>query len=92
MKKILFLAVAAVLIPATLAVASLQQADRVVVMKKERLLLLICNGEVLRSYRVALGKNPVGPKTRQGDRKTPEGSYVVDYRKSQSRFYKALHI
>lgn len=91
-KKILFLAVAALVLPASLAVASLERVDRVVVMKKERRLLLIRNGEVLKSYRVALGKNPVGPKMRQGDRRTPEGSYVVDYRKSRSRFYKALHI
>jgi murein L,D-transpeptidase YafK len=44
---------------------------------------------VLRAYKIALGRNPVGPKTHKGDHKTPEGEYVVD---ANSRFYRALHI
>jgi murein L,D-transpeptidase YafK len=39
-----------------------------------------------RIYKVALGRNPVGPKTRQGDHRTPEGSYIVDAKKDKSRF------
>ena len=41
---------------------------------------------------VALGGDPVGPKTRQGDHKTPEGVYVLDYRNAHSHYYKAIHI
>jgi murein L,D-transpeptidase YafK len=48
-------------------------ADRVVVLKKERTLQLLNHGKVTKSYKVALGGDPVGPKTQQGDHKTPEG-------------------
>jgi murein L,D-transpeptidase YafK len=48
--------------------------------------------QVIRVYKVAIGRTPVGPKTRSGDHKTPEGDYFVDSRKSSSRFHLALHI
>jgi murein L,D-transpeptidase YafK len=67
-------------------------ADLVVVHKKERTLKLLSQGKVVRSYRVALGGDPVGPKTRQGDHKTPEGVYVLDSRNAHSQFYKSIHI
>lgn len=68
------------------------QADRVVVLKKERTLQLISHGKVIKAYKVALGGEPVGPKTEQGDHKTPEGIYVLDFRNAHSQFYKAIHI
>lgn len=55
-------------------------ADRVVVLKKERTLQLLYQGKVIKTYKVALGGDPVGPKTRQSDHKTPEGVYVLDSR------------
>lgn len=67
-------------------------ADRVVVLKKERTLQLLGQGKVLKTYKIALGGDPVGPKTRQGDHKTPEGVYVLDSRNAHSHFYKAIHI
>ena len=67
-------------------------ADRVVVLKKEHILQLLEKGRVVRSYKVALGGNPVGPKTQQGDHKTPEGVYVLDFRNAHSQFHKAIHI
>ena len=74
------------------APASIIHADKVVVLKKKRLLLLVKDGEILRKYRVAIGRNPVGSKTRQGDGKTPEGEYVLDRRNPNSRFYRSIHI
>lgn len=68
------------------------QADRVLVMKKERLMVLLKDGKVLRSYKIALGRQPVGRKSCQGDMRTPEGMYVLDRRNERSRFYKSLHI
>jgi len=68
------------------------QADRVVVHKAKRELLLMRNGKVLKRYWVSLGFNPNGHKKQEGDGKTPEGVYTIDKRKRQSRFYKALHI
>ena len=61
-------------------------------MKKGRTLTLLLKGQVLKTYKVALGGTPVGPKTRQGDHKTPEGAYVLDRRNAASKFHRALHI
>jgi len=68
------------------------QADTVVVNKSRRELLLVHQGTIIRSYRVALGGNPVGAKAKRGDGRTPEGDYVIDSRNVHSRFHLALHI
>lgn len=67
-------------------------ADKVVVLKRERTLQLLSQGKVIKTYKVALGGDPVGPKTGQGDHKTPEGLYVLDSRNAHSQFCKSLHI
>ena len=67
-------------------------ADRIVIEKKERRLTLLANGKVMKTYRIALGGNPTGPKERQGDNKTPEGTYTIDSRNRDSRFHLSLHI
>ncbi len=56
------------------------RADRGVLLKKERTLQLSNQGTVIKTYKVALGGDALGPKTRQGDHKTPEGIYVLDSR------------
>ena len=66
--------------------------DRILIEKKERRLMLISKGEVLKTYKIALGGNPNGPKERQGDNKTPEGTYVIDSRNKDSRYHLSLHI
>jgi murein L,D-transpeptidase YafK len=66
--------------------------DRVVVYKHARKLVLLYRGQELRSYKIALGSEPVGPKTRQGDHRTPEGVYVLDSRNPNSHYYKAFHV
>jgi murein L,D-transpeptidase YafK len=68
------------------------KADRVVVKKSERKLMVMKGGKVLREYRVALGEQPYGPKMEQGDERTPEGAYVLDWRNPRSNYYKAIHI
>jgi murein L,D-transpeptidase YafK len=68
------------------------KVDRVLVVKHQHVLQLLSAGHILREYKVALGGTPVGPKTQQGDHKTPEGVYVLDSRNSKSQFYKSLHI
>lgn len=74
------------------ALARGTQADRVVVEKGARTLSLYRGGTLLKAYKIALGKNPVGAKQREGDGRTPEGSYVIDFRKADSKFHRALHI
>ena len=67
-------------------------ADKILIEKKERRLTLISKGKVLKTYKIALGGNPNGPKERQGDNKTPEGTYVIDSRNRDSRYHLSLHI
>src|SRR5947209_4066420 len=66
--------------------------DRIVVEKSTRKLSVFANGKKLKSYRVALGRNPVGAKQEEGDNKTPEGIYKIDSRNPQSYFHLALHV
>lgn len=66
--------------------------DLVRVDKSERRMYLIDDEDVIREYRVALGANPKGHKREEGDQRTPEGIYVLDYVKNDSSFYKAMHI
>jgi murein L,D-transpeptidase YafK len=75
-----------------LAAADPPVADRVVVYKARREMMLYRDGKAIRTYRIALGRTPVGPKRREGDGKTPEGDYVVDGRLARSQFHRALHI
>ena len=70
----------------------LLSADRVVVKKATRKLQLIRAGQVIREYRVSLGDNPHGHKVREGDERTPEGNYVLDWRNPSSNFYKSIHV
>jgi tetratricopeptide (TPR) repeat protein len=69
-----------------------EPADKVLIEKKERRLTLLSKDEVIKTYKIALGGDPVGPKERQGDNKTPEGTYIIDSRNSNSSYYLSLHI
>jgi murein L,D-transpeptidase YafK len=66
--------------------------DRIVVEKSARKLSILRDGSELKTYRVALGRNPVGPKQEEGDMKTPEGVYQIDAHKNDSDYHLALHI
>jgi murein L,D-transpeptidase YafK len=67
-------------------------ADRIVIEKAARTLALYRGDRLLKTYRVALGPNAKGAKERQGDGRTPEGRYIVDSRKRDGAFHRALHI
>src|SRR5262249_39609959 len=66
--------------------------DHIVVYKSERKMVLLEQHKEVKSYRISLGEQPVGAKEKEGDHRTPEGSYVLDSRNDHSRFYKAYHI
>jgi murein L,D-transpeptidase YafK len=68
------------------------KADRVIVLKKDRTLKLMSGDRILKTYKIALGGNPVGAKQQEGDHKTPEGTYVLDRRNPKSKFYRSIHI
>ena len=65
-------------------------ADSIVLDKSARLLSMYDRGALVKQYSVALGKNPVGAKTRRGDGKTPEGLYWIEGRNPQSKYHLAL--
>jgi murein L,D-transpeptidase YafK len=67
-------------------------ADEVMVRKSERRLYLLRHGEVLRSYRVALGLMPEGAKERSGDFRTPEGRYQLTRRNSRSDYFLSIQV
>ena len=70
----------------------LPKADLVIVDKTKRKLYLLKNNIVFRIYHISLGGNPKGHKVQEGDQKTPEGEYILDYKNPNSSFYKAIHI
>ena len=74
------------------ASGALVQADKVIVIKSKRIMMLMRDRDILKVYRIALGKQPNGRKIKSGDQKTPEGTYILDSRKSDSKFYRAIHI
>jgi murein L,D-transpeptidase YafK len=68
------------------------RANRIRVIKSERVLQLLADGAVLKSFPIALGRHPKGPKQRLGDGRTPEGFYVIDRRTVNTPYHRALHV
>ena len=66
--------------------------EKILVLKSARKLQLIQNGRAIKTYRISLGKQPKGHKLREGDKRTPEGIYWVDWRKISDKFNLAMHI
>jgi murein L,D-transpeptidase YafK len=69
-----------------------RKADLVVVYKQQRILKLLSGGATVRQYPIALGFNPQGHKRWEGDGRTPEGAYRIDWRNERSGFHLSLHI
>jgi len=76
----------------SLNASSSTKADKVIVEKSQAKLLLMYKGKIIKEYHVAFGAEPKGHKQKEGDERTPEGEYVLDYKKSNSSYYKAIHI
>ncbi|QDC07791.1 hypothetical protein FHY55_00375 [Oceanicola sp. D3] len=68
------------------------QADEILVDKSARRMDLLRNGEAIASYTISLGAAPEGHKAREGDERTPTGSYVIDWRNPNSIAHLSLHI
>ena len=67
-------------------------ADKVYVKKSARIMQLLHNNSVIREYNIALGDNPKGQKQQEGDERTPEGWYTLDWANEHSKAYRSLHI
>src|SRR5579883_3361359 len=68
------------------------RVNRVVVNKGRREMLLLSGESVVRTYRIALGRDPLGHKQQEGDGRTPEGIYTIDRRNPKSKYHLSLHI
>lgn len=75
-----------------LQAAALEKADRVLVEKSLHRLTLWRGERQLAAFHVVFGFNPQGHKQQEGDGRTPEGRYVLDYKKANSEYYKAIRI
>jgi murein L,D-transpeptidase YafK len=89
---LIFLALFAALYPGGFRADVNKSVDRILIEKSKRSLSLMSGSQIVKTYKVALGAEPVGAKDRQGDHKTPEGIYSVDGKNPNSKFHKALHI
>lgn len=78
--------------PSSSGTPTLGKIDLVVVIKSTSKMALMRNGKIMRQYRIALGDRPEGHKLKEGDQRTPEGRYILDYKKSNSAYYRAIHI
>jgi murein L,D-transpeptidase YafK len=67
-------------------------ADRIVALKSKRVLELMHDGAVFETFQIALGSDPLGPKQQEGDGRTPEGVYRIDWRSMDTRYTRELHI
>lgn len=68
------------------------KADLVVVEKARHQLSLYRKNQLLESFHIALGGNPLGHKQQEGDQRTPEGRYSLDSKNAHSHYYKSIHI
>jgi len=72
--------------------ADAPKIDKIVVEKANHTLTLFSQGQVVKTYRVAIGVGAPGQKLSAGDDRTPEGSYIIDAKNPKSDFHRALHI
>ena len=91
-KTVCVLVAAIVMLTGVLPVEAEEQtkADRVLVKKSDRKLFIIRKGRVIKEYAVSLGLNPIGHKQHRGDKRTPEGAYILNIRNPNSKYYKSI--
>src|SRR5688572_8310043 len=71
---------------------SSKKIDRIVVLKGNRKMEVYSGNELLKTYKISLGKNPVGHKEHEGDGRTPEGKYYISSKNNKSKFHLSLGI
>ena len=80
------------LLPAAALPTDFPQADLVIIEKGKRELHLLADGEILKTFRIALGIQPEGDKQQEGDFRTPEGRYTLDSRNPNSEYFLSIHV
>ena len=66
--------------------------DKILVEKSQRQLHVFSKGELIKTYKISLGREPIGKKEFEGDKKTPEGLYYINGKNSGSGYYKNLGV
>ncbi len=80
------------LVPGLLQAGEFPVADQVIIDKSDRELYLLSQGEIFRTFKIALGIRPEGDKKEEGDFKTPEGKYILDTRNPNSDYFLSIHV
>lgn len=71
---------------------NIENVDQIKIIKSERKLVTYSKGKLLKTYKIALGKNPIGQKLKEGDGKTPEGIYEIIAKNPKSAYHLSLKI
>lgn len=66
--------------------------DQIKIIKSERKLFTYNKGKLLKTYKIALGQNPIGQKLKEGDGRTPEGVYEIIAKNPKSTYHLSLKI
>lgn len=66
--------------------------NKVLVIKSERKMYLQKDGKTIKTFPVALGPNPIGQKENEGDGKTPEGTYTLDWQRHETPTFHSFHV
>lgn len=75
------------------AMPPLPEIERIVVDKSDRRMELYAQGRLVHVIAgLQLGDAPVGPKRFEGDERTPEGQFTIDYGNPNSAYHLSLHI
>ncbi len=69
-----------------------ETADKIIIHKARRRMMLMKDDRVICTYTISLGGNPEGHKVQEGDGRTPEGLYTIDWKNPQSKFHLSLRI
>jgi murein L,D-transpeptidase YafK len=80
------------LVPSIMQASEFPVADEVIIDKSARELHLLNNGEIFRTFKIALGISPAGDQKKEGDFKTPEGKYLLDIRNPNSDYFLSIHV
>ncbi|MBC7541010.1 MAG: L,D-transpeptidase family protein [Bacteriovorax sp.] len=93
MKTLIPFILSSFLITSFSQVFALDSIREIRVFKSDRRLELVDgDNQILKTYKIMLGRSPEGAKKEEGDNKTPEGSYVLDLKSNDSKFHKSFHI
>ncbi len=92
MKIYFFLAMIFAAHATSAAPAPAVRATLIVVDKSDHVMHVYAKDKIIATYRVGFGTSPVGHKQQEGDRRTPEGKYTLDYKNANSTFFKSIHI